>query len=116
MLGWRGTWIAGGVFLALVALPTIVLGDVACRAIRSRSHPGTKIVDVPDWTMRQVVASPTFWLVIGSVLAPPFIGTTLFFHQVYLTQLRGWTLGPLRRRIRGDVGDHGDFLAWSAAG
>jgi MFS family permease len=24
------------------------------------------------------------------VLAPPFIGTTIFFHQVYLSELRGW--------------------------
>ena len=91
MLGWRGTWIAGGVFLALVALPTIVLATRVPRDPQSEP-PGTKILDVADWTMRQVIASPTFWLVVGSVLAPPFIGTTLFFHQVYLTQLRGWPL------------------------
>ena len=90
-LGWRGTWIAGGVFLVLVALPTIVLATRIPRDPQSEP-PGTKILDVPDWTMHQVIASPTFWLVVGSVLAPPFIGTTLFFHQVYLTQLRGWPL------------------------
>ena len=91
MLGWRGTWVAGGVFLVLVALPTIVLSTRVPRDPRSEP-PGTKIVDVSDWTMRQVIASPTFWLVVGSVMAPPFIGTTLFFHQVYLTELRGWPL------------------------
>ena len=90
-LGWRGTWVAGGVLLLVVALPTILSSTRIPRDPQSEP-PGTKILDVPDWTMRQVVASASFWLVIGSVLAPPFIGTTLFFHQVYLTQLRGWPL------------------------
>jgi len=34
------------------------------------------------------------------VLAPPFIGTTIFFHQDYLTALRNWSpqfWRPMRR-------------------
>lgn len=91
VLGWRGTWVAGGAILALVALPAIVLSTRVARDPQSEP-PGARIVDVPDWTKRQVISSPIFWLVAGSVLAPPFIGTTLFFHQVYLTELRGWPL------------------------
>lgn len=35
---------------------------------------------------------PLFWLMLAGVMAPPFIGTTIFFHQVYLVELRGWSL------------------------
>ena len=90
-LGWRGTWLACGAFLVLVALPVVAYTMLKDRdpqsEPKSKSRP-----DVPDWTLRQVVASPTFWLVSTAVLAPPFIGTTLFFHQVYLTELRGWPI------------------------
>lgn len=33
-----------------------------------------------------------FWILLSGVLAPPFIGTTVFFHQIYLVELRGWDL------------------------
>ena len=33
-----------------------------------------------------------FYAICAGVLAPSFIGTTIFFHQVYLTEIRGWPL------------------------
>ncbi|NDW02797.1 MFS transporter [Jiella pacifica] len=90
-LGWRGTWLACGAVLLVVALPVVAYTTMKERD--PQSEP--KVRDRPavrDWTLRQVVASPTFWLVASAVLAPPFIGTTLFFHQVYLTELRGWPI------------------------
>lgn len=33
-----------------------------------------------------------FWIALAVVLAPGFIATTIFFHQVYLVELRGWSL------------------------
>jgi len=45
-----------------------------------------------DWTRAEVMRDPTFWILLLGVLAPGFIGTTIFFHQVYLVELRGWTL------------------------
>ncbi len=35
---------------------------------------------------------PRFCLICLGVLAPAFVGTAIFFHQVYLTELRGWPL------------------------
>lgn len=89
--GWRGTWVASAAILILVALPTIVALVHRERDPQSEP-PGTPIPNVADWTMAEVLRSPRFYLVSMSVLAPPFIGTTLFFHQVYLTELRGWSL------------------------
>ena len=91
VFGWRGTWIASAAVLLLVALPTVVFSTIRDRDPQSEP-PGTKMPDVPDRTMREVVTSPTFYVIAMAVLAPPFIGTTLFFHQVYLTNLRGWPI------------------------
>ncbi|MBO0903504.1 MFS transporter [Jiella sonneratiae] len=90
-LGWRGTWLACGAVLLAVALPVVVYATLRDRDPQSEPQSKQKPA-VRDWTMREVVASPTFWLVASAVLAPPFIGTTLFFHQVYLTELRGWPI------------------------
>ncbi len=45
-----------------------------------------------DWTLSEVLRDPNFYLISMGVLAPPFVATTIFFHQVYLTELRGWPL------------------------
>src|SRR5690606_34259367 len=45
-----------------------------------------------DWTRGEVLRDPVFYLLLLGVLAPPFIGTTIAFHQVYLVELRGWQL------------------------
>ncbi|MBP0615922.1 MFS transporter [Jiella mangrovi] len=90
-LGWRGTWLACGAVLLVVALP--VVAWTTYRDRDPQSEPKTRERPaVRDWTLKEVVASPTFWLVASAVLAPPFIGTTIFFHQVYLTELRGWPI------------------------
>ncbi|MEM9378242.1 MAG: MFS transporter, partial [Pseudomonadota bacterium] len=38
----------------------------------------------------EVAADPIFYALLIGVLAPPFIGTTIFFHQDYLVELRGY--------------------------
>ena len=37
-----------------------------------------------------MLKDPLFWVLLTGVLAPPFIGTIIFYHQDYLTELRGW--------------------------
>jgi len=38
-----------------------------------------------------VLRDPCFWAVCIGVLAPAFIGTSVFFHQIHLSELKGWT-------------------------
>ena len=91
-LGWRGAWIVAALVLLVLALPLSVLPMMRERNPRSDPVPAAKS-EVRDWTRGEVLRSAGFWLILMAVLAPPFIGTTLFFHQVYLTELRGWSLG-----------------------
>jgi MFS family permease len=87
-MGWRSGWLLGAAALLLIALPLTAL------AFRTPRIPrGTPVADgvtADSWTRGRVLRDPIFWTLLVGVLAPPFIGTTIFFHQDYLTALQGW--------------------------
>ena len=89
LIGWRGSWLLAAAVLMLVALPAIY-------GLLKRERTPQSVVQDPNvpvarqWTRGEVVRDPLFWAALLGVLAPPFIGTTVFFHQVYLSELRGW--------------------------
>lgn len=91
VLGWRSSWLVMAAVLVFAALPVIFA------LVRVEREPTSDPVDmskpvVANWTRPQVLRDPAFWALLTGVLAPPFIGTTIFFHQVYLVELRGWSL------------------------
>lgn len=91
VLGWRTSWLVMAAVLVFAALPVIFA------LVRVEREPTSDPVDtskpvVANWTRPQVLRDPAFWALLTGVLAPPFIGTTIFFHQVYLVELRGWSL------------------------
>lgn len=91
MVGWRGTWLLAAAFLILVGLPCIV-GLLRVERLPRSSDGVPKRSAAKDWTRAEVLRDPLFWLTCLGVVAPGFIGTTIFFHQVYLVELRGWSL------------------------
>lgn len=91
VVGWRNSWALGALVLVVCALPLIVVLMRVERQPRS-SDPKIETAAVRDWTRREVVRDPLFWIMLTGVMAPAFIGTSIFFHQVYLVELRGWSL------------------------
>ncbi|KAA0236846.1 MAG: MFS transporter, partial [Armatimonadetes bacterium] len=89
-LGWRNAWFvaAAALLLALPLIASLVAVDRTPRA----SDPVPRIVDARDWTRGEVLRDPIFFLAMLGVMAPPFIVTVTLFHQVYLVDLRGWSL------------------------
>jgi MFS family permease len=89
--GYQAGWVAGALALLLVGLP---FGYWAYSRPREPSHAemdahATK-AQVRNWTRGEVLGDPIFWVLLTGVLAPPFIGTTIFYHQDYMTVLNGW--------------------------
>lgn len=90
-VGWRNGWLLAAAMIAFIALPAIVLLVSVDRKPRS-SDPVARQIDARDWTRAEVVRDPIFYVLLLGVMAPGLIVTTLFFHQVYLVELRGWSL------------------------
>ncbi|MCA1749329.1 MAG: nitrate/nitrite transporter [Parasphingopyxis sp.] len=89
-LGWQAAWLGGAALLMIVALPAILwlfsVERVPMSAADAEQPPHT----ARDWTRADVLRDPAFYLLLVGVLAPPFIGTTVFFHQDYFVELRGY--------------------------
>ena len=87
----RIAWVAGAAALLLIGLPlscwaslrprTPEHHDESEKAYKSRTR---------NWTRAEVLRDPLFWVLLTGVLAPPFIGTTIFYHQNYLTEINAW--------------------------
>ncbi len=44
------------------------------------------------WQRREVLSHWLFWALLPGLLAPPFIGTSAFFHQVHVSEVKDWPL------------------------
>ena len=89
--GYRFGWVAAAVALLVVGLPVAYRGYRTPRVPHGQvSKEKKKSPDVRSWTRREVLRDPVFWILLTGVLAPAFIGTTIFYHQNYLTALHNW--------------------------
>lgn len=90
-LGWQAAWIGAAALVILVALPAIILLWQVDRVPQNTvTAEGTPTHTARDWTRHKVIRDPFFYAILIGVLAPPFIGTTVFFHQDYFVELRGY--------------------------
>ncbi|WP_193368877.1 MFS transporter [Pelagibius marinus] len=104
LAGWRQLWSGSGLLL-LVLAPLVLLllkgqrdRDAAVRRQQeSRATQGDRAL---AWVLRD----PGLWLRLPALLAGPFIGTGLIFHQVHLAESKGWPLSLLA----------GSFTAYAA--
>lgn len=87
---WRVAWLLAAAVLVLVAWPLshILLGQARTPSSQDRD----KFESGRQWTRSEVMRDIPFWVVCTGVLAPAFIGTSVFFHQVHLAQIKQW--GP----------------------
>lgn len=85
--GYRTGWLVAAASLVVIALPLIVLLLRKERTPQGRGE--VKPATTRDWTRAEVIRDPLFYAICTGVLAPPFIGTTLFFHRDHLAEFRG---------------------------
>lgn len=89
--GYQAGWLAGATALLLVGLPFAFWAYHRPREPHALSEDLVKpLHHVRSWTRREVLRDPVFWVLLTGVLAPAFIGTTIFYHQNYMTTLNDW--------------------------
>ena len=88
--GYQAGWVAGAAALMLVGLPFAYWAFSKPRTARHHLAEHGELPEQRHWTRREVLRDPIFWILLTGVLAPPFIGTIIFYHQDYLTALNDW--------------------------
>ncbi len=87
--GWRQSWLVATAVLIVVGLPLLYALMRKERSPQQSLGPEKKAA-VRQWRRNEVLKDTLFWRAICAVLAPSFIGTSIFFHQDYLVELRNW--------------------------
>jgi MFS family permease len=92
-IGWRQGWIVAALLLVGLVLPlTLVL-------LQQERTPQSYVIqhNAPGlagrhWTRGEALSHWLLWALLPGILAPPFVVTAVFFHQVYLAELKAWPL------------------------
>lgn len=92
-LGFRELWLAAAALLVIAAVPAL-LGLLSRERTPKGQADGSEISRGPikqSWRRRDVLREPAFFLLLTGVLCPAFMVTGLFFHQLHLVEVMGWT-------------------------
>ena len=89
LVDWRLIWWGTALVLLLVALPmTLVCFQ------RDRQPSGSQSAENAEigrqWTRSEALRDIWFWAATIGILAPSFIGTSVWFHQVHLLEIKHW--------------------------
>jgi MFS family permease len=89
---WQSIWVAVGV-LTLFMFPLVLFLLSHERTPQSHAEEAEAVgMQGRHWTRGEVVKSPLFWMLIPALLGPPAWGTSLFFQQVHIAEVKGWSL------------------------
>ncbi|MCU4651632.1 MFS transporter [Roseibacterium sp. SDUM158016] len=92
-IGWRASWGVVAAVIALAILPALLVLLARNRAPQgSAGGEGAPGMDGRHWGRAEVLRHWLFWALIPLLLTPGFIGTVIFFHQVHVSEVKGWTL------------------------
>jgi MFS family permease len=91
LMPWRSLWVlAAG--LCLSAVPLLVWLLRAERTPQSVAETTHAVgMNGRHWVRRDLVRHWLFWLMVPTLLGPAAWGTALFFQQVHLAEIKGWT-------------------------
>jgi MFS family permease len=97
VLGWRDSYNAAAILLALGLLPAVwwLLRHHDARhgqhLDRLARQTAGRAAAARFWSRAQVLRHGTFYLLLPAVLAPSFISTALFFHHLEVAAVKGWS-------------------------
>jgi MFS family permease len=89
---WRMLWLIAAV-LILLLIPVMQVLLRQERTPQSMAESTQSLgMDGRHWSRGDLLRHPLFYLLIPLVLGPAAWGTALFFQQVHLTEVKGWSL------------------------
>jgi MFS family permease len=95
-IGWRASWGVVAAVIVLVVLPLLVWLLAQDRAPQgSAEAAGAPGLGGRHWQRSEVLRHWLFWALVPLLLTPGFIGTVIFFHQVHVSEVKGWSLAAM---------------------
>jgi sugar phosphate permease len=95
-IGWQATWMVAAALLTLVFLPLLLVllreGRTAQGRLAAAETPG---LGGRHWDRVDALRHWLFPALLPIVLTPGFVGTVVFFHQVHIAGVKGWTLAQM---------------------
>ncbi len=92
-VGWRLGWVCAAAMLVFVVVPTLAILLRTERSPQSMAEAQHSAgIGGRHWTRGEAMSHWLFWAMMPGLLAPAFMSTSLFFHQVHLTEVKGWAL------------------------
>ncbi len=97
LLGWRLLWVCAAA-VALLSLP-ILLSLLKEERTPQSFAKETEATGMQGrhWTRQETVSHPLFWLLMPTLFGLAALITALFFHQIHLAEVKGWTHAELTR-------------------
>lgn len=91
ILPWRSLWVLSAA-MALVAIPALLVLLRTERTPQSVAEVSHAVgMNGRHWVRGELLRHWLFWLMIPTLLGPSAWGTALFFQQVHLSEVKGWT-------------------------
>ena len=93
-IGWRMSWLVVAAILLMFILPLLL---VLLRQNRAPQGSTGGMIGAPGlggqhWRRREALRHWLFWALVPLMLTPGYVGTVVFFHQVHVAEIKGWTL------------------------
>jgi len=91
-IGWRWSWgVAALIVLMFIPILRLLLSQERKPGgeIDEKNEPG---MFGKHWSRREAITHWLFWIAALTVVSPSMFGTAYFFHQVHLTEIKGWAL------------------------
>lgn len=91
ILPWRSLWIlaAGLVLLSIPLLQLLLRTERTPQSVAEVSHAVG--MGGRHWTRKELLRHWLFWLMVPLLLGPAAWSTALFFQQVHLAEIKGWS-------------------------
>ncbi|NCO85888.1 MAG: MFS transporter [Rhodobacterales bacterium] len=92
LFDWRWLWVIAAA-VTVLTIPAILVLLRKERTPQSLAESSQSLgMASRHWTRAETLRHWLFWLMVPLLIAPPAWGTALFFQQVHLVGVKGWTL------------------------
>ena len=93
-IGWRASWLVVAAILLAFILPLLLVLLKQDRAPQGSlgGVAGAPGLGGRHWRRAEALRHWLFWALVPLMLTPGYIGTVVFFHQVHIAEVKGWSL------------------------